>query len=108
MTRLLEIAPERLPPPGGRALLHTGRRCVALFQVDGQYYALDDSCPHQGASLAGGKLEGRSVQCPAHGLRFDLASGCMRQSPQVRVAVYPIHIERGRVFLSLPGEEEPV
>ncbi|MES2259428.1 MAG: Rieske 2Fe-2S domain-containing protein [Pseudomonadota bacterium] len=106
MTRRLEIAPERLPPPGGRALLHTGTHCVVLFQVDGEYHAIDDRCPHQGASLAGGKLAGRSVQCPAHGLRFDLASGCMPQSPQVRVAVYPIHIERGRVFVCLPGEEE--
>jgi nitrite reductase/ring-hydroxylating ferredoxin subunit len=106
MTRLFEVAPERLPPQGGRSLLFTDRGCVALFKVGDQYHAIDDSCPHQGASLAGGKLEGRSVQCPAHGLRFDLATGCMLQSPEVRVTVYPIHIEQGKVFVCLPDDEK--
>jgi nitrite reductase/ring-hydroxylating ferredoxin subunit len=103
---LIEIPPARLPPPGGRALLHTGQRCVVLFQVEGQYFAIDDSCPHQGASLAGGKLQGRSIACPAHGLRFDLASGCMLQAAGVKAAVYPINIEQGRVFVSLPDEAD--
>jgi nitrite reductase/ring-hydroxylating ferredoxin subunit len=105
MTPRIEVPPARLPPPGGRALLHTGARCVVLFQVDGQYHAIDDSCPHQGASLAGGKLEGRALQCPAHGLRFDLATGCLAGVPSVRVAVYPIHIEEGKVYLDLPNHE---
>lgn len=104
-TRRLEVPPERLPPAGGRALLHTGTRCVALFQVGGHYHAIADSCPHQGASLAGGKLEGRMLQCPAHGLRFDLASGCLQNVPTVRVAVYPVHIEQGKVYLDLPDDE---
>jgi 3-phenylpropionate/trans-cinnamate dioxygenase ferredoxin subunit len=105
VTRRVEVPPERLPPPGGRSLLHTGAACVALFQVDGRYHAIDDRCPHQGASLAGGKLEGRLLQCPAHGLRFDLASGCLANVPSVRVPVYPIHIEEGRVYLDLPDQE---
>jgi nitrite reductase/ring-hydroxylating ferredoxin subunit len=108
MTRRLEVTPERLPAPGGRAMLFAGKRCVALFHVDGQYYAIDDSCPHQGASLAGGKLDGHSVQCPAHGLRFDLVSGCMLQSPELRVPVYPIHLEHGKVFVCLPDDEGTV
>lgn len=105
MSRRHEVAPERLPAPGERALLHLGGRCVVLFHVDGAYLAIDDRCPHQGASLAGGKLHGRSVQCPAHGLRFDLASGCMLQSAQLQVAVHPIEIEQGRVFLHLSDKE---
>jgi nitrite reductase/ring-hydroxylating ferredoxin subunit len=106
MTRLLEVAPERLPPEGGKSLLMTDTGCVALFQVGGQYHAIHDSCPHQGASLAGGKLEGHLVHCPAHGLRFNLITGCMVHSSEVRVAVYPIHIKQGKVFVSLPTDHE--
>ena len=97
-----EVAPERLPAPGERAFLRIGGRCVVLFRVDGVYHAIDDSCPHQGASLGVGKLEGRFIQCPAHGLRFDIASGCLLGVPHVRMAVYPIQIEQGRVFVHLP------
>lgn len=100
-----EVPPERLPAPGGRTLLRLERHCVVLFRVEDEYLAIDDSCPHQGASLAGGKVEGGAVQCPAHGLRFDLRSGCLRNAPQLRVPVYPIDIEQGRVFIRLPDQE---
>jgi nitrite reductase/ring-hydroxylating ferredoxin subunit len=97
-----EVPQDRLPAPGGRTLLRIGGRCVVLFDVDDVLYAIDDSCPHQGASLGVGKLEGHAIQCPAHGLRFDIASGCLQNVPQVRMTVYPIHIEQGRVFVHLP------
>jgi 3-phenylpropionate/trans-cinnamate dioxygenase ferredoxin subunit len=107
MNSRIEIDPARLPAAEGHAWLRLEGRCIALFQHAGRYYALDDSCPHQGASLAGGKVADGKVQCPAHGLRFDLASGCLQNVPSVRVATYPIHIEEGRVFLSLPDEASP-
>ena len=105
MAQLFELVGKDLPAPGGRALVRTGQRCIAVFHTEGQLYAIDDSCPHQGASLAGGALSGRLVQCRAHGLRFDLASGCMPGVPDLRVATYPIQIEGGRVFLHLPDPE---
>nr|WP_311527101.1 Rieske 2Fe-2S domain-containing protein [uncultured Ralstonia sp.] len=61
-------------PPGQRRLVFIDGRSVAVFNIDGTHYAIDNSCPHQGASLANGKLEGTWLQCPAHGLRFDLAA----------------------------------
>ena len=42
-----------------------------LFNIDGSVSAPDNSCPHNGASLASGQLEGRLLRCPAHGLRFE-------------------------------------
>ena len=102
-----EVPAGQLPAPGGRTLLRLERRCVVLFRVDDEYLAVDDSCPHQGASLSGGKVEGGAVQCPAHGLRFDLRNGCLRNAPQLRIPVYPIDIEHGRVFIRLPDQESP-
>jgi nitrite reductase/ring-hydroxylating ferredoxin subunit len=105
MSVRFEVSPAQLPEPGGRALLRIEQRCMALFNINGEYHAIDDSCPHQGSSLASGKLDGRTVQCPAHGLRFDLRTGCMVNVPAMRIAVYPIQIEEGRVFVTLPDEE---
>ncbi len=60
-------------PPGQRKLIFIDGKSIVLFNIDGTIHAIDNSCPHNGASLASGKLEGTFLQCPAHGLRFDLA-----------------------------------
>ena len=61
--------------PGQRKRVFVDGRCVVIFNVDGEIYAIDDSCPHNGASLGNGELEGCVLRCPAHGLRFDLRTG---------------------------------
>jgi len=66
--------PEAELPPGQRKLVFIDGRSVAVFNIDGRHYAIDNSCPHQGASLANGRLDGTWLQCPAHGLRFNLAA----------------------------------
>ncbi|MNR46817.1 Ferredoxin CarAc [compost metagenome] len=81
---------------------------MALFNVGGQLYAIDDSCPHQGASLCGGRLEGKVIQCCAHGLRFDLASGYMLNSTAVKVANYPVEVIDGQVFIVIASKESAV
>ena len=91
-------------PEGGRRLLRLAGREIALFHVDATYYALDDSCPHAGASLAGGKLEGRQLVCRAHGLRFELATGCMARVAGFGTPVHPVRVRDGRVEIQLPIE----
>jgi len=61
--------------PGQRKRVFVDGRCVVIFNVNGEIYAIDDSCPHNGASLGNGELEGCVLRCPAHGLRFDLRTG---------------------------------
>jgi len=102
MTRRMILDPQQLPEPGGRRLLHLGDRCLVVFDIDGARLAIDDSCPHQGASLFSGRRDGYFLQCPAHGLRFDLAKGCLAGNPALPLAVYPIHIDEGGVYLDLP------
>lgn len=55
-----------------------GDRRIALFRIGNEVHAVEDSCPHQGASLANGRLDGVHVKCPAHGLQFDVRDGCMK------------------------------
>jgi nitrite reductase/ring-hydroxylating ferredoxin subunit len=94
----------KLPQAGGRSLFEFDGKSLALFNVDGGLYAIDDSCPHQGASLCGGRLEGRAIQCCAHGLRFDLASGYLLNSTKLKVANYPVEVVDGQAFIVIVPE----
>lgn len=105
MSVRLQVPVDKVPAPGARALFEQDGKSLALFNVAGQFYAIDDSCPHQGASLCGGKLEGKVIQCCAHGLRFDLASGYLLNSTQLKVANYPVAVEGDQVFIVIVPEE---
>jgi 3-phenylpropionate/trans-cinnamate dioxygenase ferredoxin subunit len=62
-------------PPGGKLLAEVDGRPIAVFNVDGSYYAIDDVCTHDGGPLAEGDFEGCEIQCPRHGARFDVRTG---------------------------------
>ena len=87
MTEPILIPRSQLPEPGQRSLWRHADTLIVVFNVDGVLYAIDDSCPHRGASLASGALHGRMLQCPAHGLKFDLTDGCMGQKVQCGMAL---------------------
>lgn len=99
MKRRMALAPDQVPERNGRVLLDLEGHSVALFNIADSFYAVDDSCPHQGASLCRGRLEGRVIQCCAHGLRFDLASGYLQNSTALKLNTYPVEHEKGEVFI---------
>ncbi|RAI71399.1 (2Fe-2S)-binding protein [Pseudomonas fluorescens] len=105
MTRRIPVPAGKHPQAGGRALFEFEDKSLALFNVDGQLFAIDDSCPHQGASLCGGRLEGPVIQCCAHGLRFDLRSGYLLNSRLVKVTNYPVEIIDDQAFIVIASEE---
>lgn len=105
MSRRIPVPAGKLPQAGGRALFEFDDKSLALFNVEGDVFAIDDSCPHQGASLCGGLLEGRVIQCCAHGLRFDLRSGYLLNSTAVKVVNYPVEIIDGQAFIVIVPEE---
>ena len=90
--------------PEGRGLAaHVGEHSIALFRVGEQVHALAEACTHEAASLAEGEvIEGRCVECPMHGARFDLRTGRALCLPAVRpVQVYPVRVTQGRVEVKL-------
>lgn len=106
MTTHFEVPQAKVPALDERCFLQVGDKTLALFNVAHQLYAIDDSCPHQGASLCGGKLEGKVIQCCAHGLRFDLASGYLLNSTKLRVASYPVQKVGEQVLIMLDSGEQ--
>ena len=109
MTALVRLAVpgEKVPAPGMRTLFEAAGHSLALFNVGGQLYVIDDSCPQQGSSLCAGRLEGRVIQCRAHGLRFDLLSGYLLKSTQVKVTHYPVEIIDDQAFIIISEESAP-
>ena len=103
--RILPMPPAVVPALGARALWRVEGHSIAIFNVLGTLYAIDDSCPHAGASLSNGKLDGRTVQCPAHGLRFDLLTGCMHSSRTLGVRCYVIEMRGDQPHLVMPETE---
>ncbi|WP_332673663.1 Rieske (2Fe-2S) protein [Aromatoleum sp.] len=85
--------------PGTSRAVRAGDRDVALFNVDGTVHALDNACRHSGAALAGGKLCGRVVACPAHGWKYDVTTGALVVAPTLSVTRYPVRVADGRVFV---------
>ena len=74
---------------------------VALFNVDGVFYALDGVCPHQGGPLATGQLAGSIVACPWHGWKFDVATGRHTAGPTVRQRSFAVRVEGHDVLIDL-------
>jgi 3-phenylpropionate/trans-cinnamate dioxygenase ferredoxin component len=86
---------------GQRKLVFAGTRSVVVFNIAGRIHAIENSCPHNGASLANGRLDGNLLTCPAHGLRFDLSTGCTPGAGQLCLKVLPMRTEEGQLIATL-------
>jgi nitrite reductase/ring-hydroxylating ferredoxin subunit len=91
-----------LQPGDGRRIDVPDHTPVAVFNVDGKFYAADDTCTHGDASLSDGFMEGCIIECPFHAGTFDVCTGKALTHPVTKsLQVYPIQIEDGRVFIVL-------
>ena len=87
--------------PGKGMTVAVENRRVALFNLDGNYYAIDDTCPHVGAPLGGGWVDGERVACPMHGWEFDIKSGKGLTVPGCSVTKYEVRKENGEIQISI-------
>ena len=81
----------------------SGSKLIAVFCDHGQYFAIDDVCPHMGASLSGGYLEKGIVTCPWHAWRFRLADGAWADNPRIKIGCYPVRVEEGKIQVQANG-----
>jgi nitrite reductase (NADH) small subunit len=97
-----------IPAQEGRAFSVNGRR-IAVFLKDGKYFALNDFCPHMGASLAEGYLDGGGVICPWHAWKFCVESGSWLDNPKSRVKTetFAVRVEGDEIHVLLPDPPEP-
>jgi 3-phenylpropionate/trans-cinnamate dioxygenase ferredoxin component len=101
MSRNVPVAAVDEIAPGQRKLAFVDGRCIVLFNIAGAIHAIDDSCPHGGASLASGQLDGCMLRCPAHGLRFDVRTGYMAGAGGLSVRTFPVQAVDGKLAVSI-------
>ena len=94
---------EAVPLGEGRAVLVGGTR-VAVFRAEDGWFALDAACPHRGGPLADGIVARRTVICPLHERRFDLATGQERSSGSYCAAVHRVEVRGQDVYLEAPPD----
>lgn len=87
-------------PAGASKQVHVNGYRVAVFNIDGSFFAIDDVCTHEEASLAGGPVYGDIVACPKHGSRFHIPTGRVLSLPAVvPVDTYPVKVADGQVWI---------
>jgi 3-phenylpropionate/trans-cinnamate dioxygenase ferredoxin subunit len=86
--------------PGERRVAEVDGVSVAVFNIDGELYAVEDVCTHDGGELASGTLDGFEIECPRHGARFDVRTGGVRCPPAYEpIAKFPLKLEQGSIFV---------
>jgi 3-phenylpropionate/trans-cinnamate dioxygenase ferredoxin subunit len=116
------VAPVSEIPPGGRKLVDAGGRAIVVFNVDGEFFALNNRCPHRGGSLCDGVVtglvlsdepghyeysrRGEIVRCPWHSWEFDIRTGQSWVDPaRTRVRRYDASVEPGSALLTAETDE---
>jgi nitrite reductase/ring-hydroxylating ferredoxin subunit len=78
---------------GKGKVVEANGKTIALFNVDGKIYAIDNTCVHAGGPLGEGTCEGNVVTCPWHGWKFDVTTGISPVNPQAKVDTFEVQIE---------------
>ena len=101
MSEFVEVAKaDDLKEGEGRTVEVKGTQ-VALFKKGGKFYAINNTCLHEGGPLGEGSLDGDFVVCPLHGWKFNIKTGAYELNPKLKVANYRVKVESGRVLVSL-------
>jgi nitrite reductase/ring-hydroxylating ferredoxin subunit len=94
--------------PGRGEVFPVGDYLVAVFHLeDGSYAAIDDLCPHMGASLAAGDLTGNVVTCPWHAWRFRVTDGTWCDSPRIKTRVFEVRVVGDEIQVASPEDLSP-
>ncbi len=88
-------------PEGTGKTVEAGGRKIALFNLEGSFYAIDDTCKHRGGPLGEGELDGRNVVCPWHGWEYDVTTGKNVDDENIRLACFAVRLEGDDILLEL-------
>ena len=107
MDKFVAIAKVGDIPDGEGRSYPVHSRMVALFYVDGEYFAINDACPHMGASLASGFVEDGAVTCPWHAWRYCVKDGTWLDNPKSKVKTdcYPVRVVGNDILIAVPSDE---
>ncbi len=102
MANFVTVATVDELPPGSRTVVEIEGHYVAVFNVDGRYYAIEDRCTHDDGPLAEGELYGTVIECPRHGATFDITTGAVLSMPAIKpVPRYETRVVDGEIQIAV-------
>lgn len=102
MSEWVDVTSSAELPRGSRTVVDTYAGAIAVFNLNGEFFAIEDVCTHDGGELASGELEGDEIICPRHGARFCIRDGRALTPPAFEdVGTYPVRIEGGVVQVDI-------
>ncbi len=87
--------------PGSAKVIEVGGKTLALCNVDGKFYALDNTCLHRGGPIGEGAIDGTTVTCPLHGWQYDITTGQSTMNPDAKLTCYETKVEGDDVLVSV-------
>ena len=97
MTNFVTVAKTEDLKPGEGKVVEVNGKNIALFNVDGKFHAIDNTCKHQGGPLGEGTCDGNIVTCPWHGWKYDITTGINPENPQIKVDTFEVKVEDNKV-----------
>ena len=101
MPTLTKVAKKSDIPAGSGKVVEAGGKAIAVFNCDGTFYAIDNTCKHRGGPLGEGSLSGSTVTCPWHGWEYDVTSGACTMDSSVKVQRFDVKVEGQDVLVAL-------
>jgi nitrite reductase (NADH) small subunit/3-phenylpropionate/trans-cinnamate dioxygenase ferredoxin subunit len=93
-------------PEGSGCSFAINGSMIAVFNLAGEYFAINDMCPHMGASLADGHVEDRIVTCPWHAWRFNVCDGTWCDNPTIKTDHYRVRVEGDDIQVCVPPDDK--
>lgn len=98
MSDWIDVIDQNALTDGEHVVVDVDGADVAIFKIDGEFFAIEDVCTHDGAEIASGELDGDEIVCPRHGARFCVKTGAVRSAPAYEdLACFPLRIENHRI-----------
>jgi len=104
MSKFITVAKTQDVPQGTGRTVEVQGIWIALFNVDGSFFAVDNTCPHAGGPIGEGSLAGDLVTCPWHGWQFNVRTGKRAGNPNFTVACCPVRVEGEQIQIALPPD----
>jgi NAD(P)H-dependent nitrite reductase small subunit len=101
MGTFVKVANEGEVAPGQGKVVEAGGRELALYNVGGTFYAVDNACKHRGGSLGEGELDGTVVTCPLHAWTYDVTTGECFDDPACAVETFKVKVEGGAILVEV-------
>jgi len=103
MNQSMKVTTQDCLRPGCAIAVDIEGLSIAIFNMDGKFFAMNNQCGHRGGPLAEGSIDGNVINCPWHGFAFDITTGNCATNPAIKQQTYQVRLEGNDVWLEIPA-----